>query len=177
MNSCTLTTHTRLLRHGCSSSIEWPCAEPTSLSARPAAAAACCSRIRSALNCHVEPERDSPAATTRTLPPGSLRCIRRSRCIVHSRPKAPLSGGGGGGDGGGGGGSARGAAAAAAAAGGHSSAASSGVGTPTCAADGTARGRPLTSHTMSRSKSQSSTAAWRETNKSDCARIARCPVL
>ena len=135
--------------------------------------------IRSALNCHVEPERDSPAATTRTLPPGSLRCIRRSRCIVHSRPKAPLSGGGGGGDGGGGGGGerARRGGGGGGGDGGHSSAASSGVGTPTCAADGTARGRPLTSHTMSRSKSQSSTAAWRETNKSDCARIARCPVL
>ena len=58
--------------------------------------------------------------------------------------------------------------------GGHSSAASSGVGTPTCA-DGTARGRPLTSHTMSRSKSQSSTAAWSETIKDICARIAPSP--
>ena len=33
------------------------------------------------------------------------------------------------------------------------------------------------SHTMSRSKSHSSTAAWSETNKTVCARIARCPVL
>ena len=85
-NSCTLTTQMRSLRQGCRSSIEWPCAEETALSGSPIDLAACCIRMRSALNCHVEPDLERPPATMRTEPP-----LRR-RCIAQNGPNGPSVG-------------------------------------------------------------------------------------
>ena len=85
-NSCTLTTQMRSLRQGCRSSIEWPCAEETVLSGSPTDLAACCIRMRSALNCHVEPDLERPPATMRTEPP-----LRR-RCIAQNGPNGPSVG-------------------------------------------------------------------------------------